>query len=216
LQKGHRIVELKSWSDSKQEAANWSKQFGQNWSHHENVARRDGSVPVRGQGASRAQTDQQGEGGSSAHGSTHGAHEQLVPVLENFEELVMRSYFSFDEMMNVWARDVRNRRTGECFLRLVDNPGICDVKVKRSVPGHLAWDWATLHRELPEVVEDMQRFIEENFRSDVFVSPAVIDRETQERLDAVLHPAITLSSTSPQPASVRAAHAPITDDGPLA
>ena len=59
---------------------------------------------------------------------------ELVPILEDYQELSTRSYFSFDEMMRCWARDVRNRKTGECYLRLVDDATIYDVSVQRSTP----------------------------------------------------------------------------------
>lgn len=47
-------------------------------------------------------------------------------------EGVSRSYFSFEEDANVWAREIRNRPTGSAFLRLVDVPKLYDVDVKRS------------------------------------------------------------------------------------
>ncbi len=46
--------------------------------------------------------------------------------------------------MRIWGRDVRTRRTGKCYLRLVDDPCIRDVRVKRSVPDHLIFDARTL------------------------------------------------------------------------
>jgi hypothetical protein len=55
----------------------------------------------------------------------------------------------------------------------------------------------TLTRELPEVLDDMDRLVEENFASDLFVSPETIDRETHERLQAVLHPKLVIPGDSP-------------------
>ena len=109
-------------------------------------------------------------------------------------ELSSRTYFTFEEDKNVWAREIRNRPTGAAFLRLVDQPQLFDVDVKRSAPGHLAWDMQMLARELPEVLDDVDRLVEENFQSDIFVSPAVIDAETQERLQRVLQQTITVDA----------------------
>lgn len=44
------------------------------------------------------------------------------------------------------------------------------------------------------MIDAMDRLVEENFRSDLFVPAHVIDREAERRLDAVLHPRITLQA----------------------
>jgi hypothetical protein len=114
----------------------------------------------------------------------------------DFEELRSRSYFSFEEHTNMWAREIRNRPTGSAFLRLVDDPNIYDVDVKRSAPGYLAWDMERLARDLPEALEEVNELVERNFRSELFVSPSVIEAETQERLEAVLQRRIAVESGS--------------------
>jgi len=53
-------------------------------------------------------------------------------------ELSSRTYSTFEEDANVWARDIRNLPTGHAFLRLVDSPALYEVAVKRSAPGHLS------------------------------------------------------------------------------
>jgi hypothetical protein len=203
---GREKVLLSSWSDSNGQAENWTKQYGKNWAANESVAQRRGSEDTLGKGSGRGSNEQDGRGGGSTHNSMHGIHEQLVPIHEEYEELMTRSYYSFDEMMRCWARDVRNRRTGECYLRLVDDPAIHDVQVQRSLPGHLSLDVATLRRDYPEALDGVARLIEENFRSDFFVSPQIVDREAELRLKAVLRPTITLpapqaegSAASPSP-----------------
>lgn len=60
----------------------------------------------------------------------------------------------------------------------------------------LACDIDALAPELPELSEDMDRLIEQNFQSELFVSPEMIDRETEERLQAVLRPRITIPTQS--------------------
>jgi len=39
--------------------------------------------------------------------------------------------------------------------------------------------------ELSEVLGDVDRIVERNFQSDVFVNPSVIEDETRERLDVI-------------------------------
>lgn len=192
---GKEKVLLKSWNDSASEADNWNKQFGTNWSNSHNVVHRRPGDDVKSDGEGRGGGEQNAKGGSRSRGHSEGTGEHLISILEDYEELTTRSYFSFDEMMHCWGRDVRNRKTGECYLRLVDDPAIHDVQVSRSVPGHLAWDVVTLREMFPEALDDVQRLIEENFRSDFFVSPQVIEAETEQRLRAVLSPPITVSQS---------------------
>ena len=50
-------------------------------------------------------------------------------------------------------------------------------------------------REFPEALEETDRLVEQNFQSDLFVSPEVIDQETHDRLHALLQPKLTVQST---------------------
>jgi hypothetical protein len=56
----------------------------------------------------------------------------------------------------------------------------------------LGWDAALLQRKLPQVIERLQRFLEDNFRSEFFTAPHAIEAEAQRRLQQVLHPTIVL------------------------
>ncbi len=192
MQKGNRIIELRGWSDSQTQADNWQKSYGTNWADQKRETRDpyDYSNASVSKGDSRGRNDQQGTGGSMARGSTTSRHEHLVPEFEQFVELTMRSYYSFEELKAMWARDIRNRNTGEAFLRLAGDPTIYDVMVKRSTPGHLQWDMEVLRREYPQAMEDVAKFIEANFRSDFFTSPQAIDQEAKKRLEAIVHPGL--------------------------
>src|SRR5205085_12337234 len=119
-------------------------------------------------------------------------HETLVPEYENFAELSSRTYFTFDEQKQEWAREIRKLRTGQAILRMVDDPKLHLVNVKRSAPGFLDFDTQTLARKMPQVLEQMDRMIEENFHSDFFVPAAEVDRECERRLQEVLRPKITI------------------------
>ena len=188
MQKGHRIVELSSWSEAQAAAENWQKSFGKNWADQKRETRdvRDFKDATVSEGDSRGGNEQDAKGGGTTRTSTVGTHQQLVPNMEEFVELTTRSYYSFDELMNLWARDIRNRKTGETFLRVADDDNIYDVKVKRSTPGHLQWNMETLRREFPQAMDDVERFVEANFQSDFFASPQVIDQEAEKRLAEVV------------------------------
>jgi hypothetical protein len=185
---GHRIMDLSSESWSSQEAQNWSKGIGKNWARNENT--KDGNKT--GEGESRANQENEGSGGSRGEGHTSGTHQQLVPTHEEFWELSSRTYYTFEEQKNEWAREIRRLKRGEAFVRLVDDTGLYHVDVKRSAPGHLAWDQVKLRRDFPSAIEDVHRLIDENFRSDLFLSPAFVETEMQSRLARVLRPAIMI------------------------
>ena len=82
------------------------------------------------------------------------------------------------------------------YLRLVDDSQLYDVDVKRSAPGHLAWDAAKLREEMPEVFDDVQQLIDRNFASDLFAAPQEIEAETQARLIRVTKPKLIIPAKS--------------------
>ena len=180
---GHRILELSSWSESQGDSESWNKTYGVNRSTHESTT--FGLVrDTHGKGSGTATSEGEGKGGGRNRSVTSGAHQQLVPVHEDFEELANRDFYSFDEQMQLSAQKDRNMRTGSCVLRLVDDPKLYEVDVKRSAAGHLAWDMAQLHRELPDVLEDVNRLKEQNFRSELFQAPDTIEAEMHMRWSA--------------------------------
>jgi hypothetical protein len=191
---GHRAVELSSWSEAQALAQQWRRDYGSNWSTNDSVARPyyDANREVYTHGKGTGQSRREGEGGGTTDTTTRGTHETLVPEYEQFLELSNRTYVDFNQQRTLWAQKVRNLPTGVALVRLVNDPRLYEVNVKRSVPGYLGWDLRTLARELPEALHAMDRLIEDNFASDLFVSPKVIDRETRERLEAALKPKIVI------------------------
>lgn len=200
-QAGHRKVLLESWQQATADAQTWNEQTGHQWGHKESSSSKINKWdPTASKGDDYSHGERKGKGGGVTSTSGKGTAEHLVPVVEDFQELTTRSYFSFDEMMRCWARDVRNRKTGECYTRLVDDPTVYDVKVQRSAPGFLSLDPVTLRRDLPEVLEAKEQLIEENFRQDYFVSPQIIEREEMERLHRVLQQGFVINQSSELPA----------------
>jgi len=185
---GHRIVELQSWSSAQTQADNWMRNYGEGWSKNDTTIA--GVIKSSSSGTSR--NEGHGKGGSLSSTAGEGRHQQLVPVHEDYWEMVNRTYYSFEESKNIWARDVRKLPRGTAFIRLVDDPALYHVNIKRDAPGYLSWDAAQLVSDLPEALEDLHRLIERNFRSDLFVSPAVIEAETRQRLERILRPTTRL------------------------
>lgn len=200
LTTGHRVVELQSWSNSQSLAEQWNRSYGSNTGERTSVTRRDGSsADVRTQGSDRSSSASEGQGGSRSHGSTVGAHQSLIPEYDEFLELSSRTYSTFDEQRNEWAKAVRNLATGRALVRLVNDPRILEVQVKRSAPGHLNWDTERLVREFPDAFEAADELVAKNFQSDWFSAPETIDRETEARLAAVLRPKLTVRGESSAP-----------------
>lgn len=199
--KGHEIRELKSWGESESEAKNWSKEFGETSQKNESVTRpRDGD-DVRGEGKSKGNSRKQGEGGGTTRTSNQSTGQHFLPIHEEVKELASTTFFTGDEWDRVWAQKVRKLPTGVALVRLVDEPKLHEVAVERSAVGYLSWDAEMLHKKLPHVIEQVEALKEENFRSDLFVAPEVIDRETQDRLQTVLRPVSTFYASPSEPAA---------------
>lgn len=211
---GHRAVELSSWSQAQALSEQWRRDYGTNWSASDSIARRHNEFgrEIYSRGRDHGASDRQGKAGGTTDTTTRGTHETLVPEYEQFLELTNRSYYSFDEQRSLWAQAVRNLPTGVALMRLVDDPRLYEVDVKRSAPGYLGWDIEMLARELPEALEDMDRIVEQNFQSELFVSPEVIDQESQERLQEVLRPKITIQTIETE--SVETAERPQLQEEP--
>ena len=193
---GYNRISLSSWSKSQQDAKTWNDTYGQGWSRHENEARRDGSIiRVYGEGTSRVDSQQHGQGGSQGSGFSEGAHEQLVPVHQEVQELAHRTYYTGDEWDRLWAKRARKLPTGVALVRLVDDPKLYKVAVERSAVGYLGMDAATMQKKLPQVIERVLAFLEENFRSEFFTTPEAIEAETERRLLSVVRPVIEVQNT---------------------
>lgn len=217
--------EVENWN--KTFGTNWSSQVSQTsssgWndarSATESVASREG-VPndlrtrseghTTGMNGNRSDGTSSGEGGSesSTRGGSQTASvgrnisEAILPIHEEFRELIRKTYFTFEEQRALWAKDVRHLATGQALVRLVNDPNLYRVDVQRHAPGYLEWDLGTILRRRPQAVEAVEAFIEHNCASDVFVSPQLIERETEERLQRLLHPRIEVRSNGRSHTSV--------------
>ena len=203
IKTGHHKEILRGWGTSRQTQSSWSDAMG--------TTRGEGETRLGDFFDSHAQISRntnKGEsftrshGGGNSDGTSETFSESLVPDLETFQELASRTYQSFDEQKSEWARDIRNLRTGRALLRLVNDPALHVVDVKRSAPGFLQYDIQTIARQFPWMIDAMDRLVEENFQSDFFVPASRVDAETTERIERVLRGRIVIDgeSVSPPPA----------------
>ncbi len=145
-----------------------------------------------------------GRGGSRSRTTNRNVSQAILPVYETFDELSRRAYYTFEEQAALWAKEVRLLRTGQALLRLVNDPAIRRVNVQRHAPGYLSWDIATILRSYPAGFDAVEQLIELNDRSDVFTSPVLIERETADRLQRILHPVIDVRPAAREHALVAA------------
>ncbi len=185
----HRIIDLASWSNAESYANQWQQQYGQGWSQG---AQYVGGLRVSD---SRGTSGSHGSGHGESHGqsSTVGGHQVLHPIYDEFTELSNRTFYSFADHLQDWARDVRKLRTGDAFYHSVEDDLLAQIKVQQSRPGPLKFDLETIQRRFPQLLEAKERLIEDNFANrEFFVPPAVIEADREQRLQEVLNPKITV------------------------
>lgn len=135
-----------------------------------------------------------GKGGSSTTTASRSHAESILPVYDDFMEITKRTFMTFEEQSHEWGREIRNLRTGQALVRLVDDRNIHRVDIERYQPGYLSMDDDRLRRRMPQAIERMERFLEQNAQSEYFVSPQSIERETELRLESILNPVIRIST----------------------
>lgn len=191
---GHEIMELSSWSDARQDAQNWSEQFGKNWGNQQNRTKHYPGKDVESEGKSKTDTEQKGKGGSTSSTSTSGRAQHLVPQYEEVKELANINYYAGDEWDRVWAKKLRTLPTGTALVRLVNDAEVHEIAVESSAIGYLGWDAALLRKKLPQVLDRTLKLIDDNFHSEYFVSPQVIEREREARLQAIVRPTAAMNT----------------------
>ena len=194
LIRAHRIERLTGGSDSETQGHQWGRQDSRGEADNDSESGRSFGDKTFTRGSSKNRNSGNTEGGSSSHAHAETWHETLVPEYEQFLELSSRNYVSFEEQKAEWGREIRQLRTGQALLRLVNDPKVYRINVKRSAPGVLSLDVHTLARRLPEVLDRMDQLIEENFRSDFFLPSTVIDREIEQRIERICRPPIRVDA----------------------
>lgn len=202
LTKGHRIIELKSSSTSRGGASQTSESSSANRARSRGQSGRDLFHNSSRASHNWSDSDSDGKSNSRSESSTYqsseGTSQSVLPEYEEFVELASRTYESFDEQKSIWAREIRHLPTGQALLRLVNDPHLYRVKVKRSAPGFLGFDLQTIARQFPQALEKMDQMVEENFRSEFFVPASIVDQEAEGRIQRVLSSRIVLTQERPK------------------
>jgi len=185
----HRIIDLASWSNAESYSDQWQKQYGEGWSRSDQYV---GGVRVSD---SRGTSGSQGSGHGESHGrsSTVGGHQVMHPIYDEFMELSSKTFFTFADHLQDWAREVRKLRMGAAFYHSVEDDILSQIKVKESRPGPLRFDLEVIQRRFPQLLEAKEQLIENNFANrEFFVPPSIIEAERERRLQEVLRPKIRL------------------------
>jgi TraM recognition site of TraD and TraG len=211
LQTGHEKVQLSSWARGLTESSQWQKTYGDARTETESEVRRDHGLPTRTTGTSGTRNSGGGDGGGTAHSQTESTHEQLIATLETIRELSNRTFYSFEEQRELWAKRVRHLRTGQCVTRVVNDEAVRLVQVDQPKRGYLAYDSALLRRRFPRAIEAYEKLLDVNSSRDWFASPQAIDRETDERLRRVLAAPVVIPAEPDAHAAPASAPSPFED-----
>jgi hypothetical protein len=196
---GHKIIDLHSSSTSESLAKQWNEMWGtgtqagrtSNWD-------RGRLKDEYSTNASQNSKHGRGEGGSKTAMVGHGTSQALMAEYEEYMELASKTYLSFDEQKLEWDKKLRQQLPGQGVLD-IPGMGLQELLIKRTSVGELAVPWQEVLKHLPRVKDAYDRLLEENFRQDCFVSPAVIEKETELRLQRVLQPRIELIDHEAEP-----------------
>lgn len=196
LQNGHRYVETHSSSVSCSSASQWSKSIGEGWTNQSGGSQ-SGQHESTQHSHGHQHNHSHGEGGSHSQTESHGTQQQLIPILETFQELSSRQFLTFEEQKQVMAQRIRQLKTGRCLLKCWNDPTLYDLKVKESRPGFLSLPPEVIHQRFPQVNDNYQQLLERIHQQDCFVSADDITQETTARLQRVLKPVIAIESAAP-------------------
>lgn len=196
---GNRIVELHGRGETDVLADTWAQTTGKGWNKNQTF-HGDPFSPYADRNRTRGDGESgnagESQGGTRTRGTTMNTHETIVPIYKQFQELSNRTFFTFDEQMREWGRDIRLLTTGRALLRLVNDPRLQIVDVERTTPGFLQFDMDIIRKKFPGALDDMDRLVEKNFESDYFMSAEAIDRETAERMRQVIHPTLSVAAAA--------------------
>lgn len=124
---GQEIVRLQNYS-----ATNTSSRASdRSRSSNEGASRSLDSYGVGDRTVSRGSGSGYSEKAATSSGTSEGWSETLVDKLEDFYEVSSRTYFSFEEQMRMWAREIRRRTTGNCFGKIQNDNRVHEVAVEQ-------------------------------------------------------------------------------------
>ncbi len=186
---GHEIKILKGGSTGTTNNDSWTEQ----------VATSTGvSKPNKWDAATthnRGNSKADASGRTQGFSSTESWREQLVPIHEDYYELVREDFKSREEEVHDWRRSVRIQQKGEALVKLVEDPNLYRVDI----------DYMP-QRDDPEIEEAVLRLKEMNYENGPFVTSETADaRFEQVRCELLAGPILQVGD--------QALTAPAKEDG---
>ena len=203
---GHRKEWLENVSRSSTSSRAEDVQHGGSTSRTSHESRRpDGARTGESSGITRADSHGVSQQRSEGTAESAGQSQTLVPVHEDFIEVSRKTYYTFDEQRTKWAQQIRKRRTGEAFGKFRDDERLYDISVDHHPIAETS--------KLREHVEELKQ---RNFESDLFLSKARVEQESEKLRELLLcEPPIDVrTSRSSNAKSDHANTDPISSDPP--
>jgi hypothetical protein len=170
---GQHIEWLKSTGQTTTRSSATDVSFGSNSS-----SGRSKSDPDSGEGGSSSTSTNEGtsQGRSNKEAVSSGESiswsQTLVDDWEEFYETSSKTYFTFAEQFQEWAKLIRKLKTGEMVCEFKDDPELYLVKGEMIEI-----------IETPELLELKDKLLEENFKQHYFISREKAERDWEEMVE---------------------------------
>jgi hypothetical protein len=189
LHDGYEKVMLKTASQSK--STGWSDGGSSGGSKASSKTTSASSSKSRGENGQRSSSSSSSSNSSTNSGSTWsstwsstgsesetaGQSEGFRAKYKTFEEETSRTYSSYEEQQAEFGRDIRRLKVGYAYVKLLNDSKLHHCKVRYDPI-----------RDTPRIQARVEEFKQENFESNLFLSPAVISQEHAKLKDKLLRP----------------------------
>ncbi len=184
-----------------------SRSFGDQWS--EGQAHADSrqetltfppdmfGPPIISRGTGASDSRNHSTGGSEQSGTQSGWHEAMVPQYLTFQEPRI-TFQTFEEWRRIWGRELRRASTGHAMLQAEGDPEVHHLHIHEDKPAYLKYDFPTLAKHFPQLIEARQQLIEHSFSSGLFLPAHVIDAQAERRIQQVLSGPTSIPPPQPQ------------------
>ena len=166
---GHEIKITHSGSTGSTANDSWTKQVAENTGRSK--PEKWDAVATRHDGSSKAKVEGSGAGSSEQSGWS----EQLVPIHEDYYELVREEFKTREEEVHDWRKSVRTQPKGQALVKLVEDPNLYQVQVDYLPP-----------IDYPELDAAVLKLKEENYVNGPFISSERADQNFQKIREEIL------------------------------
>lgn len=166
---GHEIKVTKSGSTSNTSGGSWTKQVASTTGKSKPDV--TDAATTYSDSTSKANVD----GGSESLSNQEGWSETLVPVHEDYYELVREEFKSREEELHDWRKAVRFQVTGRALVKLVGDPVLHQVQVDYLPP-----------IEGSELDEAVLKLKDDNYSRGPFITSEIADEKFQRTRTEIL------------------------------